>query len=143
MRVILILLPFFVVTSLHAQSKNAKPDLSGKHKLTLQWISFTEPGSVVFKKTAKDNYSIEGEQLGRKGCDSCYVKISGKVVCADAKTLKFTGRIETSVDILSAGEPCIKEGEYIFKATGTRKYWRCQDMKSCGNETSYVDIYFK
>ena len=126
-----------------AQSKSSKPDLTGKHRLTLQWISLTDAGSIQFRKTAKDTYAVEGEQSGKNGCDSCHLRISGTVICADAKTLKFSGRMETVVDILQHGEPCVKEGAFVFKATGTRKYWRCQDMKSCGTEVNYVDIYFK
>lgn len=127
----------------NGQTAKTSNDLSGRHGLTLQWISFSQPGRVDFKKTGKDTYDIEGRQSGRKGCDSCHVYIKGKMVRVDAKTLKFTGRIETLVDYNNNGEPCVTEGEAIFLSTGTRKYWRLQHMQRCGDATDYVDIYFK
>ena len=139
MSTLLLLLTFLA----GAQPAKSTTDLSGRHGLTLQWISFNEPGRIDFKKTGKDAYDIEGRQSGRKGCDSCSLVIKGKVVRVDAKTLKFTGRIETRVDITNNGLPCVSEGEYVFLSTGTRKYWRLQHMQRCGDETDYIDIYFK
>ena len=53
------------------------------------------------------------------------------------------GEIETQVDHLNNGEPYLKTGKKLFKATGTRQYWRLQDMINCdGATTDYVDIYF-
>jgi len=45
---------------------------------------------------------------------------------------------------LNNGEECVREGEYNFKATGKRQYWRLQEMDNCegGNVVDYVDIYF-
>jgi len=143
MRVILFALLLLSSVQLLAQSKSTKPDLSGKHKLTLQWISQTQPGSVMFRKTAKDTYAIEGEQTGKDGCDSCELRITGTVVCKDAKTLAFTGRVETRVFHNNDGQPCVTEGETTFYAKDKRQYWRLQKMQRCSTETDYVDIYFK
>ena len=143
MRVILFALLMFSSVHMAAQSKKAKPDLSGKHRLTLQWISMTDAGSVLFKKTGNDTYAIEGEQTGRDGCDSCELRITGTVVCKDAKTLDFNGRIETRVFHNNDGKPCVTEGAATFYAKDKRQYWRLQKMQRCSTETDYVDIYFK
>ena len=56
--------------------------------------------------------------------------------------MQFTGRIESSVSYIQNGLPCIKEGNYTFKSTQGRKYWRLQEMDGCEGVTDYVDIYF-
>ena len=121
-------------------------DLSGKHNLTLQWISWNAPGKVTFTPTGKDEYRITGEQIGSKSneeCPECYLHIQGTIVKISPKVLRFTGFIESSVYHIQNGEPCIKEGTFDFVATGNRKYWRCQNMEGCDGVTDYVDIYFK
>ena len=121
-------------------------DLSGQHNLTLQWISWQAPGKVNFTPIGEDEYEIEGQQEGRKTndeCPDCYLNIKGKILKINAKILRFTGRIESSVHHIQNGEPCIKEGTFDFVSTGSRKYWRCQNMNGCDGVTDYVDIYFK
>lgn len=123
-----------------------KNDLSGQHNLTLQWISWQAPGKVNFTPIGEDEYEIEGQQKGRKTnneCPDCYLNIKGTISKINPKVLRFTGRIESSVHHIQNGEPCIKEGTFDFVSTGSRKYWRCQNMNGCDGVTDYVDIYFK
>ena len=118
--------------------------LIGRHKLSLQWISWTF-GYVDFVKTDFNTYSISGYQYGNKSkgeCDGCYLKINGVIKKINDKELQFTGRIESSVSHIQNGLPCIKEGNYTFKSTQGRKYWRLQEMDGCEGVTDYVDIYF-
>ena len=119
--------------------------LIGRHKLSLQWISWTYFGYVDFVKTDFNTYSISGYQDGNKSkgeCDGCYLKINGVIKKINDKELQFTGRIESSVSYIQNGLPCIKEGNYTFKSTQGRKYWRLQEMDGCEGVTDYVDIYF-
>jgi serine/threonine protein kinase len=119
--------------------------LIGRHKLSLQWISWTYFGYVDFVKTDLNTYSISGYQDGNKSkgeCDGCYLKINGVIKKITDKELQFNGRIESSVNHIQNGLPCIKEGTYTFKSTQGRRYWRLQEMDGCEGVTDYVDIYF-
>lgn len=115
------------------------PTIAGKHDLTLHWISWERPGSAMI--TASDNgwYTIKGSQNGEKGT---YLRLEGKIKPLNDRELEFDGKIEHNAHI-NLGEPCVKTGKQLFKATGTRKYWRLQNMLSCdGTTTDYVDIFF-
>lgn len=116
------------------------PALSGKHLLTLQWISWDRPGSVMIGSSNKGWHTIKGSQNGEQGS---YLRIDGKIKPLNARELEFEGKIEHNVHNITAGKPCIRTGKQLFKATGTRKYWRLQQMLSCDSTTTdYVDIYF-
>lgn len=110
----------------------------GKHLLTLQWISWDRPGSVIIKPLDGTWYSISGSQKEKGN----YLIVEGKIRMINPRELEFEGKIEYSVDSNVDGEPCIRNGTQMFKATGNRKYWRLQNMVNCGGLTDYVDIYF-
>ncbi len=122
-------------------SAAAKTLLLGKHKLSLQWISWDYFGAA----TVTDNggiFRLKGEQKSRE--DSDYLKIDGTVTRIDAKEFTFNGEITMQISHINNGEPCTRTGEMTFRITGKRKYWRLQEMKSpCDVTTDYVDIYFK
>ena len=71
----------------------AKTMLLGKHKLSLQWISWdyfgtatiTNKGGVLF---------LKGEQRQKGGDD--YLKINGKITLIEKTSFTFFGKIETS-----------------------------------------------
>ncbi len=111
-------------------------DLSGKHSLTLQWISWDKPGTVNFRKTGDGKYSISGIQ--KKGKD--YVKIEGQIIQISNEELNFEGTIETFVG--NNGGKCLRTGPQLFLVTQNRKYWRLQSMEECFGLTDYIDIYF-
>jgi hypothetical protein len=114
----------------------------GKHGITLQWIGWDKPGTVTIKKTGTGVYSVKGSQKDKTTGD--YVTIEGTLtVGANTRELTFNGTLELLVNHNNNGQVCKKEGPLVFKATGKRKYWRCQDMLNCdGVVTDYVDIYF-
>lgn len=115
------------------------PTIAGKHLLTLHWISWEKPGSATITSTNDGWYSIRGRQNGAKGI---YLNIEGKIKPINDRELEFDGKIEHNVHT-NLEKPCIKTGKQVFKATGTRKYWRLQNMLSCDSTTTdYVDIYF-
>lgn len=124
-----------------AQAENSYPAFPGKHALTLQWISWNKPGSVTITAIDDKWYSIQGSQEDGKGN---YLKINGKIRPLNNRELEFEGQIETRIASINKGQECIRSGKKLFKATGTRKYWRLQDMINCegGMSTDYIDIYF-
>ena len=111
-------------------------DLSGKHPLTLQWISWDRPGTVNFKKVGLNQYEISGNQTN--GSD--YLRIKGHITQISDQELQFEGSIETNV--ASNGGKCLRTGSQMFLVTQNRKYWRLQNMVECFGLTDYVDIYF-
>lgn len=115
--------------------------LLGRHKLSLQWISWDYFGAATVTNS-RGVYKIKGEQKGRGNAD--FVKIDGVIKSIDAKEFVFDGKIITQVSHNNGGEPCTREGEFIFKITGKRKYWRLQQMDNpCDPVTDYVDVYFR
>ncbi len=113
---------------------------AGKHPITLQWISWDNPGFVNVTPLANGWYLISGTQNNTSGD---YLKIEGKIKRLSQKELEFEGRIETLVSGINSDQPCIKEGKQTFYAKGKRKYFRLQNMTSCegGMVVDYIDIY--
>lgn len=123
-----------------AQAK-AKDKLEGRHVFTIQWLTYEKykPGTVIIKKSTDGWYTIEGEQKNAEG----YITISGKVKPEDPKKLLFDGIIEYQVRYIDNNNLCKKEGPQVFLSTKNRKYWRMQNMDSCGGGTTdYIDIFF-
>ncbi len=117
--------------------------LLGKHLFSLQWISWDYFGTATVTND-RGVYRIKGEQKGRGRGNTDYVRIDGVVIHIAAKEFTFVGMIETRVSHINGGEPCVREGEMIFKVTGTRKYWRLQEMDNpCDGVVDYVDIFFR
>lgn len=115
--------------------------LLGKHMLSLQWISWDYFGTATVTNK-KGVYALKGEQRGRGNTD--FVTIDGTISRIDTKEFTFSGTIVTQVSHINGGEPCMREGEFTFKITGTRKYWRLMQMDNpCDPVTDYVDIYFR
>ncbi len=148
-RIVLIKLLLFAVCafSAFAQEKTVVNDakaramLVGRHKLSLQWISWDYFGAAsVFNRNGV--LYLKGEQKSRK--DSDFVKIDGVIVSIDEKEFVFNGTIVTQISHIANGEPCERTGEMTFRITGKRKYWRLQEMDNpCDGVTDYVDIYFR
>ena len=141
-----IILCFFVF-GVSAQQKTdignaaAARMLIGKHKLSLQWISWDYFGTATVTNR-KGVYSIKGEQKGRGNTD--FVRIDGTITSIDAKEFKFNGKIVMQISHIFGGKPCTREGEMTFRITGKRKYWRMQEIDNpCDQAADYVDIYFR
>jgi hypothetical protein len=114
--------------------------LLGRHMLSLQWISWDHFGTASVKNEA-GIYSLRGEQKGR-GND--LLTIEGNIVSIDSKEFRFEGTITTRISHINNGEPCVRQGDFTFRNTGKRKYWRLQEMDNpCDTATDYVDIYFR
>lgn len=140
MKLFLLLLAF-TGAGLTALAQNTIKIREGKHNFTLQWIGWDKPGTAIIKKTGA-SYSIRGSQKSADGQDSVVIKGSF-TAGGNNRTLTFTGMLIIRVSHNNNGQPCEKQSPLVFKATGSRKYWRCQDMLNCdGVVTDYVDIFF-
>lgn len=125
------------------RDRKAAAMLLGKHKISLQWISWDYFGTATVTNS-RGVYRIKGEQKGRGAEKGAYLRIDGLIRSISAKEFIFDGTIETRVSHLNGGEPCKREGEMTFAITGKRKYWRLQQMQNpCDAVTDYVDIYFR
>lgn len=126
------------------ESTTSESSLSGKHSLTIQWISWDYPGEITFVDIGNSKYEVDGFQKGRPSdeCSDCYLKVKGIIEEITPKRLRFTGKIESSIHFIQDGKPCIKEGTFDFVSTKNREYWRCLNMSGCDGVTDYVDIYF-
>lgn len=119
----------------------AKAMLLGRHKLSLQWISWDYFGTATVTERGGVLY-LKGSQRQRGGAD--YLTVDGRITSIDAKEFSFSGKIITRISHINGGEPCVRDGDFTFKITGKRKYWRLQEMDSpCDTATDYVDIFFR
>jgi hypothetical protein len=119
----------------------AKTMLLGRHRVSLQWISWNYFGAATVTQKGGVLH-LKGEQKQRGGTD--FVKINGTITEINARDFMFNGTIITQVSHINGGKPCRREGEMTFKITGTRKYWRLMEMDNpCEGVTDYVDIFFK
>lgn len=121
----------------------AAKKLLGRHMLSLQWISWDYFGTASV--TQKDGiYQIRGEQKGRGGNNTDYLKLEGMIYEINAASFGFSGRITTRISHINGGQPCLREGEFTFAITGKRKYWRMQEMENpCDPVTDYIDVYLR
>jgi len=143
---------FIIVTSMTlvalGQEKTVINDVAaaqmllGRHKLSLQWISWDYFGVATVTNRQNGIYSVTGKQRGRGNTD--FVTIDGTITSIDAKEFVFSGMIVTQVSHINGGQACTRDGEFTFKITGKRRYWRMQQMDNpCDPVTDYVDIYFR
>lgn len=117
--------------------------LLGKHKLSLQWISWDYFGTATIKND-RAIYSLKGEQRGRGKSNGDYVTVEGMIVSIDKDHFVLEGDIVTRVSHINGGKPCTRHGDFTFKITGKRKYWRTQEMDNpCDQAADYIDIYFR
>ena len=108
--------------------------------ITLQWISFEQPGRGHVAVTERNGLvHLRGSQTQDRGAGR--VDLDGDVLSIGARSFTFRGRIsiENSPD---PDRECLREGTYEFRATGTRRYWRLQNIEACDGLADYVDIYY-
>lgn len=146
---VLIIIVLSSIVAISAQERTDVNDaaaarrLLGRHLFSLQWVSWDHFGSATVTNR-NGSYSIKGEQRGRETSKGNYVMIDGTITSIDKNEFGFRGRIVTRVDHINGGEPCVRDGEFTFKVTGKRRYWRLQQMDNpCDPVTDYVDIYFR
>jgi hypothetical protein len=125
------------------RDRKAKQLLMGRHMMSLQWISWDYFGTARVTERGGVMY-LKGRQDGRGSSKGDFVTIDGVVTEVDAKQFTFDGTVITKISHINGGEPCERKGILNFRITGTRKYWRLQEMDNpCDEATDYVDIYFR
>lgn len=117
--------------------------LVGRHRRSLQWISWDYFGSANVMNT-RGVYRLKGEQKGRGTSSTDFLRVDGVVTSISTREFVFDGKIVTQISHINGGEPCTREGEFTFRITGKRRYWRLMQMDNpCDQATDYVDIYFR
>lgn len=104
--------------------------------ISLQWLWADTRGQLK-AVDEKDVIRLEGGQSNQSG----KLELKGEVVSISADRFTFRGTI-LILDAPDKGRRCERTGDYEFRATGKRKYWRLQQMEVCGGLTDYVDIYY-
>lgn len=106
----------------------------------LQWVWGAQPGALKVTETPGGVRLIGGQ--GPHNGDA--LTVDGIVTRIDARTFQFKGRIIIVDD--ETTQPCVREGSYTFRITGSRKFWRMKEqIAGCAGRadlTDYVDILF-
>ncbi len=119
----------------------ARTMLLGRHRLSLQWISWDYFGAATVTNRGGVLY-LKGEQKQRGGTD--FVRLNGRITEINAKNFVFDGKIVTQVSHINGGQPCERTGQMTFKITGSRKYWRLMELDTaCEGGTDCVHICFR
>jgi hypothetical protein len=113
----------------------------GNNKISLQWISWDYFGQIRGDQNGDGSWSVSGGQESRSNGD--YLRMDGNLShLGDPNVLYFQGAIVTRISHIASGQPCIRRGDFTFRKTSGRKYWRLQEMKNpCDGVTDYIDIY--
>lgn len=111
--------------------------LIGKHQLRLQWLNSMGTATIYEENGI---LKIVGEHTETDG----FVKVNGEIKYLNDKEFVLIGTVSTKSSIVNNGEVCERSGEFNFKSTKGRQYWRMQQMDNCeGNMVvDYVDIFF-
>ncbi|MGE0179040.1 MAG: hypothetical protein AB7O91_04395 [Sphingomonas sp.] len=108
--------------------------------ITLQWISFESPRRGHVRVTERNGLvHLNGRQVSADGRGR--VELDGDVLRIGSDRFTLAGNI-TITNAPDQGRVCVREGEFEFRVTRNRRYWRLQQMEACGGLTDYVDIYF-
>ncbi|CAB3714322.1 Uncharacterised protein [Achromobacter insolitus] len=118
------------------QNQAAYERLMNNSGITLQWLWSAQRGHLT-ATDENDVVRIEGTQANHEGT----LKIKGDIVSIASDRFLFRGTI-LILDAPDKGRRCERNGEFEFRATGKRKYWRLQQMEACGGLTDYVDVYY-
>lgn len=121
-------------------NEDALTKLKNNKGVTLQWVWGAAPAKLTVVETPQ-GVMISGQQGPHKG-DQLVIK--GVITRIEAKTFWFKGRIEITDD--ETTELCVRDGNYTFRITGARRFWRMKEqIARCPGRadlTDYVDIRF-
>ncbi|WP_213668229.1 hypothetical protein [Roseococcus pinisoli] len=107
--------------------------------MSLQWISWDNSRGHLRVEERDGLVLLRGTQQQRNGPGR--LEIDGVVLRIDRTSFVFRGRIDIHQAPGDRAE-CPRSGDLHFRVTGSRRYWRMQEMETCGRLTDYVDIYF-
>ncbi|MDH5180184.1 MAG: hypothetical protein OEZ39_17165 [Gammaproteobacteria bacterium] len=143
---LLILLLSGLLPTTAYSADNVEQMVLGNHVMTLQWL--TNHRGIGKAKIYKQEgeIHIDGYQQEKYEGNTNYMRILGKLRIINARELEFEGSIVTQINYINAGVPYERNGKFILKATGKRKYWRMQNMEQPDEGhvvTDYIDIFFE
>lgn len=121
----------------------ARSKFIGVHKITLQWLQNLDRDNAG-KMTVTDTDGkllVDGYQEEMNNRQKNFMRLKGEMFLIDEKTLLFNGKIEIRVDYTDKGNTSVREGYYIFKKMGKRKYFRMQNGRDVFDQVEYIDIY--
>lgn len=96
--------------------------LRGNSGVTLQWISWDERGRLEVSE-ADGVVHLSGGQIAPGGRGE--LEIEGDVIAIDSDSFTFRGRISI-VNTPDLTRNCLRDGDYEFRITQNRRYWRLQ-----------------
>lgn len=106
--------------------------------ITLQWIGFESAArGHVYVSERSGLVHLRGAQSGGGG----RLALEGDVLEIGARSFTFRGEISI-VGTPDATRNCLRDGNFEFRVTQRRRYWRLQQMEACDGLTDYVNIYF-
>jgi hypothetical protein len=118
--------------------KNVEQKLIGKHVFGVQFI-WNKYGTATIGKESGE-LKISGEQYSKDKTE--YAKIKGTITIISQNKFRFKGTIQIfTTDCCGKID---KTGDFTFAKTGTRNYWRLQELsKLCSPNTCayYLDIF--
>lgn len=106
--------------------------------ITLQWIGFETSRRGHVRVTQRGGMV---HLSGRQANGNARVELDGDVLRIGRDRFTLAGNI-TITNAPDQGRICVREGEFEFRITQNRRYWRLQQMTVCDGLTDYVDIYF-
>lgn len=127
------------LTATRVDDQNAVERLRGNAGITLQWLGWDQRGMLEVEQRGAVVH-LTGGQRAADGTPGT-LTLDGDVVSIDADSFVVRGRIIIT-DTPDPGRSCVRDGDMTFLITGTRTYWRLQEMEVCDGLTDYVDIYF-
>jgi hypothetical protein len=120
----------------------AKAALLGEHPISLQWIQFGKNDFGQAKVEEHDGVlTLKGGQKSKK--DSDFLTVDGIITEINPRDFHFRGKIVVKVGYNNDGKPCERNGDFTFRITGARQFWRLKEMNSpCEAIVDYVDLHF-
>jgi hypothetical protein len=149
-KIITLVFAVFVIVCVFPKNSLSADDTEnlvlGNHVLTLQWLSFHKGvgKASIYKKGGK--IFIDGYQKENYQGHLNLMSIQGTIRIISRSELEFEGKIITKIHDINSGVPYERNGKFLLKARGSRKYWRMQNMEQPDGNfmiTDYIDIYFE
>jgi hypothetical protein len=140
--------PFLMAAALAAsptviKDPAARARLLGPHGFTVQWVQWGRDRGRAMVEDKAGTLTLKGEQ--RHAPSGNWATIDGVITEVEARRFRFRGRIELRVDHIAGGRPCLREGDFTFRISGARRFWRLKEMANpCAADgtVDYVDVHF-
>jgi uncharacterized protein YacL (UPF0231 family) len=115
----------------------------GVHKITLQWLQNNSRDNMGKLSISNQEGKLvaEGFQEELNNGHKNFMRLKGEIFIINETTLLFNGKIEIRVDYTDNGNMSVREGFYVFKKMGKRKYYRMQRGRDVFDQVEYIDIF--